>query len=210
MSKINNLIRVSEEQAKVAGKVLARAFHDYPTMNYLFPYEDEKSRKLPKIFEYLVRYGIMYGEVFSNSPNIEGVAVWLPFWEAEMTDDKVFKCAISYSDGRELGSILGEEYQKRYEPIEKCEYRCHKQYADFSHWYLYPIGVDPIHQGRGYAGLLLREKFAEIDKQNMPCYLETNTEKKVSLYQHFGFEIVEEGIIPEIDVPYWAMLRKKD
>ena len=45
----------------------------------------------------------------------------------------------------------------------------------------------------------------EIDKANIPCYLETNEEKNKSLYQHFGFETVEEGIIPDTNIPYWAM-----
>ena len=205
MSRKYNLIRLTEEHAQAAGKVLVRAFYDYPTFNHLFLDEDEKSKKLPEIYEFFVRYGIMYGEVYSFSPNLEAVAVWLPFWEAEMIREKRNKCG-----GRELGLSLGKEYSKRYEPIFKCEESCHRKYANFVHWYLYPIGVDPVYQGKGHAGLLLRAKFGEIDEQNVPCYLETNKEINVSLYQHFGFEIVEEGIIPETNIPYWAMLRNKD
>ncbi len=203
MSGSNNLIRLTEEQAKIAGKMLTRAFYDYPTFDHLFPNIYEKRVKLPEIYEFFVRYGIMFGEVFGTSPNLEGVAVWLPFWEAEMIREKRYKCG-----GRELGLSLGKEYSKRYEPIFKCEESCHKKYANFSHWYLYPIGVDPVYQGKGYAGQLLRTKLAEIDKQNVPCYLETNKEKNVTFYQYFGFKIVEEGIIPETSIPYWAMLRK--
>ena len=76
------------------------------------------------------------------------------------------------------------------------------------HWYLATIGVDPVYQGKGYAGRLLRAKFGEIDKQNVPCYLETNKKRNVSLYQHFGFEVVEEGIIPNINIHIWAMMRR--
>ena len=203
MSRKYNLIRLTEEHAQAAGKVLVRAFYDYPTFDHLFLEEDEKSKKLPEIYEFFVRYGIMYGEVYSFSPNLEAVAVWLPFWEAEMTRENRYRCG-----GRELGLSLGKEYSKRYEPILKCEESCHRKYANFSHWYLYPIGVDPVYQGKGHAGVLLRAKFGEIDKRNVPCYLETNKEENVTLYQHFGFKIVEEGIIPETDIPYWAMLRK--
>lgn len=204
MSRLNNLIRLTEGQAKAAGKMLARSFHDYPQFDHLLPNLDERSRKLPEIFEFMVRCGIMYGEVYSISSNLEGVAVWLPYWEAELTREKVYKCG-----GRELGLSLGKEYSKRYESIAECEDRCHKQYANFFHWYLYPIGIDPIYQGKGYASVLLRAKISEVDRQNVPCYLETSTEKNVAIYQHFGFETVEEGIIPETDVPFWAMLRKK-
>ncbi len=55
----------------------------------------------------------MYGKVYSISPNLEGVAVWLPYWEAEMTQEKSYKCG-----GRELTLSLGLEWYKRYDPIE--------------------------------------------------------------------------------------------
>jgi GNAT superfamily N-acetyltransferase len=127
-----------------------------------------------------------------------------------MTEERSMKCGMSYKDGIKLPSVFNEEFSKKNEPIAQCEYRCHKQYADFFNWYLYPIGVNPDHQGCGYAGLLLRSKLEEIDKQYMPSYLETHKEKNVSLYQHFGYETVETGIITGTDLTFWAMLRKKD
>jgi ribosomal protein S18 acetylase RimI-like enzyme len=205
MSKLNNLVRLTEEQAEAAGIMLARSFHDYPQFDHTLPNLDERHKKLPIIYEFMVRYGIMYGEVYSISSNLEGVAVWLPYWDAEITRETAYKCG-----GRELNLSLGLEYRERYKPISECEERCQKKYANFTHWYIYPIGVDPDHQGKGYASVLLRAKLTEVDKQNVPCYLETNKEKNVGIYQHFGFEIVEEGIIPETSVPYWAMLRKKN
>ena len=205
MGRSSNLIRLTEGQAKAAGEILARAFHDYPQYDYLFTDAEEKIRKLPEINEFLVHYGIMYGEVYSTSINLEGVAVWLPYWKTEITRKKSSRCG-----GKELEISLGEEWYERYEVIARCEERCHKQYANFPHWYLYPIGVDPKYQGKSHASLLLRAKLAEADKQNIPCYLETNKEINMYIYKHFGFELMEEGIIPETDIPYWAMLRKKD
>ncbi|MHA2035126.1 MAG: hypothetical protein ACW972_03745 [Promethearchaeota archaeon] len=203
MSRLNKLIRLTEDHAPAAGKMLARAFYDYPHYDFTLPNLDIRTKKLPEIYEYLVRYGVMYGEVYSISANLEGVAMWLPYWDAEINKERAYKCG-----ARELNYSLGWEYLKRYKIITKCEDRCHKQYANFFHWYLFPIGVNPVDQGKGYAGQLLRTKLTEIDKQNVPCYLETSTERNVTLYQYFGFEVVEEGIIPETSIPYWAMLRK--
>ena len=202
---MNDLIRLTEEQAKEAGIMLARAFFDYPQFDHTLPDLEERRRKLPEIKEFMVRYGIMYGEVYSTSSDLEAVAVWLPYWEAEVIRETANKCG-----GYELYLSLGKKYYKRYKPIAECEDGCHRQYADFFHWYLYPIGVDPVYQGKGYAGQLLRAKLAEADNQNVPCYLETNKERNVSLYEHFGFEIAEKGIIPNTKVPYWAMFRKTD
>ena len=125
-----------------------------------------------------------------------------------MTEEKIIKCFGGERQRGEFRLRMGLEFYKRLEPIAKYLDRCHKQYANFPHRYLSTIGVDPVYQGRGYASLLIRAKLAELDKQTVPCYLETMKEKNVSIYQHFGFEVVEDGTIPDTDIPMWAMLRK--
>jgi hypothetical protein len=47
-----------------------------------------------------------------------------------------------------------------------------------------------------------------VKSDDLSNYLETNTEKAMSVYQRYGFEILEYGIIPETDIPLWCMLRK--
>jgi ribosomal protein S18 acetylase RimI-like enzyme len=84
----------------------------------------------------------------------------------------------------------------------------HKRLAPFEHWYLQAIGVDPLSQGKGYAGRLLRPMIARMDEERLPCYLETLVEKNVRLYEHFGFEVIEEAPIPRTNLTNWAMLRK--
>jgi hypothetical protein len=49
----------------------------------------------------------------------------------------------------------------------------------------------------------------EIDKQGLPAYLETDSEKNYRMYQHFGFELIDEFVLPKADIRLWAMLRKK-
>ena len=84
----------------------------------------------------------------------------------------------------------------------------HSRLATFKHWYLQAIGVDPMFQGRGYASKLLRSMLSRIDEEGLPCYLETLDEQNVSLYEHFGFKVIEESNIPETTLTNWAMLRE--
>jgi ribosomal protein S18 acetylase RimI-like enzyme len=70
------------------------------------------------------------------------------------------------------------------------------------------IAVSPDFQGKGYGSKLMRPLFARMDRERMPCYLETHTEKNVSLYQHYGFKLVEERVIPGSQVKQRAMLRE--
>lgn len=51
--------------------------------------------------------------------------------------------------------------------------------------------------------------FARIDREGLPCYLETQDEQNVPLYQHFGFKVVNKSTIPETKLTNWAMLREK-
>ena len=49
----------------------------------------------------------------------------------------------------------------------------HYELAPMEHWYLVALAVNPEHQGKGYASKLLKERLPAIDKQGLPCYLET-------------------------------------
>ena len=84
----------------------------------------------------------------------------------------------------------------------------HQLQAPFKHWFLQAIGVGPSFQGNGFASTLLRQMLSKIDKENLPCYLETIDEKNVSIYERFGFEIIDKSIVPETEFTNWAMLRK--
>jgi ribosomal protein S18 acetylase RimI-like enzyme len=85
----------------------------------------------------------------------------------------------------------------------------HKRHTPFRHWYLLGLGVDPDYQGQGYASTLLKAMFARIDKERLPSYLETQNANNVPIYQHCGFKVVEESIVPNTRVTNWAMLREK-
>ena len=46
------------------------------------------------------------------------------------------------------------------------------------------------------------------DDEKMVAYLETNKEKNVSLYNHYGFELKKEELIPKSNVTHYAMVRQ--
>ena len=75
--------------------------------------------------------------------------------------------------------------------------------------YLQVIGVAPAHQGRGFGGKLLRALIERCEQTGMPLYLETETERNVSMYQRFGFRVVKQIVLPVIDLPMWEMVRQE-
>ncbi|MGQ9780270.1 MAG: GNAT family N-acetyltransferase [Bacillota bacterium] len=105
------------------------------------------------------------------------------------------------SDRRALFSRL-EEYSRYSREM-------HRRHAPFPHWYLLVIGVADRYRGRGYAGRLLRPVFEHLDRQGLPCYLETHNPANLGFYEHYGFKVIEEGRLPGTDRPHWAMLRAR-
>jgi ribosomal protein S18 acetylase RimI-like enzyme len=204
-SDLNDLIRLDRSQLKPAAAIMARAFHDDPASVYFFPDASERSSKLPYVFRLLIGYGLLYGEVYATSPNLEGIAVWLPSQRSFRTLWRNIR-----SGGLSLLFRIGRETAAREYALGEYFDAMRQRCAPAAYWYLLLLGVDPVYQGRGYASILLRAMFARADGERLPCYLETLTEKDVSIYRHLGFEVVEEGVVPGTEVTVRAMLRKND
>lgn len=197
-----SLFYFNKSNIKLVANVAARAYYDDPLFSCLIP-NVSKKKYLSNFFAFGLRYALSYGEVYATSPNLEGIAAWLP-------PDKLY---ISTWQLIKHGLIpfifkVGRECTKNLELFEDFCKEKHKQHINFPHWYLYNIAVDPIYQGKGYASKLLRPMLAKLDNQNLPCYLETQKEQNVSLYHHFGFEVIEKTKIPELNFDFWIMLRK--
>jgi GNAT superfamily N-acetyltransferase len=200
----DNLLRLDKSHIKPATRVLARAFQDYPLFVYLIPDDSERKNKLPYFLETFVCYGVFYGEVYATSPNLEGVAVWWPPQPAISMPWRMVRSGM-------LSVLLklGKNPVARLLPVAYHMSRIHERHAPSRYWFLHVIGVEPDLQGKGYAATLLRPMLARIDGEQLPCYLDTEDEKNVPLYQHYDFKIREEAIIHGTEVRLWAMLREK-
>ena len=73
---------------------------------------------------------------------------------------------------------------------------------------LAPMAVLPAYQGKGFSSRLVRPILERIDREQLPCFVETNTERNVAIYRQFGFEVISEQKIPGKEVTTFAMLRK--
>ena len=75
---LSELVRLTESQIEPAAETLALAFQDYPVFTYVFPDACERRNELPLLLQNFVHYGVLNGEVYATSRNLEGVAVWMP------------------------------------------------------------------------------------------------------------------------------------
>lgn len=75
------------------------------------------------------------------------------------------------------------------------------------HWYIQVFAVHPARQGRGLGRALMDAGLALADRDGLPAYLETTNDVNLPLYRHFGFEVVQEIVLPGGFPPLWTMLR---
>jgi ribosomal protein S18 acetylase RimI-like enzyme len=74
------------------------------------------------------------------------------------------------------------------------------------YWYLPLIGVDPVHQRKGYGSALLRHALLQCDRDHAPAYLESTNPANIRLYERHGFEVLD-TIQVRSSPPIFPMLR---
>ncbi len=189
----SELVRLTESQIEPAAETLARAFYDYPVFIYVFPDESERRNELPLLLRSFVHYGILYGEVYATSRNLEGVTVWLP---------------PDYPGGFSIAPEVSKDALDRMAYWGSQVYPVRKRHVPSGHWFLEFIGVIPELQGKGYASTLLTPMLARIEREHLPCYLDTEVEKNVAIYQRYGFRAVDDSIVVGTGVRSWGMLKE--
>ena len=197
-----SIVKLKKSHIKKAAMMMARAFHDDPIVKYAFPKHKGADPRVRYAYEFMVRLGMRTGFGYTTSRDVEGVAIW-----ARIKDPHT-----SFRDMLFSGSIipairLGLKAGLRMMTFSEHMENKHQEVIRELHWYLQVLAVDPEHQGKGYAGRLLRKQLHLIDQEGLPCYLETEREVNVPLYEHFGFHIVEEHPIPDTPIVMWLMLR---
>ena len=192
---MKSLVRLNRSHVNPASAVLTLAFQDYPLLQYGFPDKVERQRMVSYYCQMVLYYGVGYGEVYSTSPDFEGVAAWvtsdyfpLTFWR--MIRSVPMSVIWAFARGAGKGSSRMKHAGNYIDAM-------HKRHAPFNHWFFLITGVTPQSQGKGYASQLIRPMLDRMDEEGLPCYIETMDERNVGLYEHFGFKVREEFGIPD-------------
>ena len=196
------LYLVKEEDLKRLAEVSADAYQDYPLHNWFTKgkYDKKASELLMQIsLKTMTEDAIIY----ADSEEMNGFAAWLPFG---FTGNK----AIPFLKSGGLKLILHSGFGiiSRLSAYEKYAMNLKKEFTDHYDWYLFNLSVKKDAQGKGIASKLMRPMLKFCDDEKMVAYLETNKESNVGLYQHYGFELKKEEMIPNTNVMHYAMARK--
>jgi len=83
----------------------------------------------------------------------------------------------------------------------------HNKYADVPHFYLDNLGVLASARGKGLSSKLIRPLLEMADSQKVSAYTDTVTKSNVPLYEHFGFQCVEQSPIAGTSITVYALYR---
>jgi ribosomal protein S18 acetylase RimI-like enzyme len=201
MGELEELYRLEMKDLDKASEVLGLAFLDDPDTMKIMPDDEIRIKKLRHFFRCFIKFGLIYGEVYAPSPDVEGVAVWVHSSTKDITlwrslrsgfmglifkvDGKAMKVFSSYGKqmDEETGSVI-----------------------DRDHWFLFILGVDPELQRKGFGTKMIEPMLDRIDKEKLPIMLDTNKQNNIGYYQKFGFEVVKNYKV--LDNDHWGMVRE--
>ena len=193
------LTSVSNDAAiRSAAATLKKAFMQDPLQSYIFPDAEERSLRSDDHFAAVIRYGILFGEVYCTD-GMEGTVVWLPPGGTEVTPEKAEQGGLA-----DLPALIGEEATGRFFTVMDHLDPFHKEDIQDPHWYTMVIGVDPEFAGRGFGRSLMETVMNNAEKNRYPIYLETAEPSNVQFYQNLGFRVLRETIEPVSQLPLWT------
>ncbi|TAK11932.1 MAG: N-acetyltransferase [Anaerolineae bacterium] len=188
--------------AERAAWVIAQAFVEDPLVAHMLPNTHTRARTLVKFFRAYGGASIRGGRVWGVGEPLMGVAYWkTPGQEGLSISVKSLGVFLPLLfTAYPIGILRARASLDRQDSL-------YKKYAAHPHYYLDNLGVLAEARGQGLSSRLIRPFLQQADEQKVIAYTDTYSAANVPLYQHFGFEVVEEAAIPGTALTLWALLR---
>ena len=185
-----------------AAAVMGRALVDDPRFVHVRPDPQQRASGVPLMMASLLRIGLAQGDVWATPPPIAGVAFGLPPAHPMIPDED--RDAAGW---REVGAAWGSEAFARFKAFAADIGDVAGSLSAQPHWQLAWLGVEPGQQGRGIASTLVRRVTTRADAQGVACQLFTFSPRNVPIYEHLGFRVTRDTILPSSGLRLWVMAR---
>lgn len=192
--------RAAESDHEAAAECLALAFADDPAWAHLIPGSAEtRAEKLLGYFTAEIDNLVPDHRELWVAADGGGAAIWgrPGGWQVPLRK--------AMREARPMARVFGARLplamwtQLRFE-------RHHPRRP--AHWYLHYLGVEPRRQGRGLGGALLAPVHDRCDREGVPAYLESSTDRSRRLYERNGFTLADTFEIPVGGPPMRKMWRE--
>ena len=188
---MSQLYKLSKKDIKNAANVFAEAFCQY--ILYVPVIENQTKRKafLHELYTMLIKVSLKYGKVFATSSNFEGVVMYTEEQNADTSFGKIIRAG-GISNIFKMIWIAKFSGTKRFLQFSNAIDTIHKDF-DKNNLYLQALAVTPEKQGQKFARTLINTVLNDCKDQNKGCYLETGDPKNVTIYEKYGFALLEDA-----------------
>lgn len=180
-------------------QVLARAFDDDPMANWFVAQDGRRAERLEHMHRVeLERISLPHNEVYTTD-GLHGAALWAPPGQWKMG---------VIQQVRLMPAMMKSVTLRRAPKVLSGVTAIEKKHPAKPHWYLFVLGTDTPHQGKGIGSALLRPVLERCDRDGVPAYLESSKEKNLPLYERNGFRVTGEFVVPHGGPKIWLMWRQ--
>lgn len=199
--KIEGLYQIKKKDLERCAEVAAKAFLEDESSKFLL----SSHLTYKSLYNYyLVIYNAAINKMymFAESEDINGFIIIAPVkhsnlsvWECIMAG--ALKLIFSQGPGIVFRSL---EYEKN------CN-KTREMIASADSWYIFQFGVLPDKQGMRLGSKIIKPVLNWFDKKKITCYLETQKDVNVYIYNHLGFLLKMVGTLPDKKMSQYAMFR---
>jgi len=188
---LHEIRTLGERDAPDVIDVLVESFYDYPVMRFVLGSTGDYEERLRALTDFFVRARLLRNEWMLGISDHEGLVAAATIARAHReSPPEVDRLREQAWDS------IGFEARRRYEifgeasgPFEVPE----------PHLHLSQIGVRTRRRGHGLGRALLdaTHRLSAEDPEAEGVALTTEVERNISLYQHFGYEVVGKTVVPD-------------
>ncbi|WP_027633665.1 GNAT family N-acetyltransferase [Clostridium hydrogeniformans] len=186
----SKVINVDRNNIEEVSKVLAEGFFYDDLYKMIIPDEEKRKKLLPIYFMAYVRTFYDISKVIATSENYEGVALIYNSESIKRGFSFLGFMNFCFMNIRMLKYISFREYKDIMGKIKEAEEAVTGYKREDNHMHLELLVVGEKYRGKGYGRRLMEHIIEVIEKENRVCVLETNNEDNISMYEKFGFTLV--------------------
>jgi ribosomal protein S18 acetylase RimI-like enzyme len=185
-----------KNQGALLGDILGDAFTNDLCFNWVIP----DRRLYPRFFRLLADRLYLPQQHCYLDKEGRGAAMWLPPGTSSALPLSAAQLLLVARLVLHSGVGILKNLQQAQEVMDR-------HHPREPHYYLHAIGARLASQGQGVGSALLKVGTRICDREQMPAYLESSSERNTALYQRHGFEVVAEEPIGKGGPPLYFMWR---
>ena len=173
------MIKASKEDKNLIIDLLNKVFDKNHSVNFVVKQDSKRYKRIKALMTYSFEVCYQYGDIYLSTDKKACALILYPDKRKNtiLLDIKLLLNCIGFSEAKKVldrNSKINTHY-----PTKTMNY-------------LWFIGVEATHQGKGLGSSLLNEIITEADAQNRPIYLETSMLENLPFYERLGFTIYGE------------------